>query len=213
MNNSESLQALEQWASAFMEKLEPRQRMRLAISIARDVRKLQARNIRGQRSADGNRWEKRKKYKASQPPIRYVYKSKDSTVRELEMSSYRDDGDRIIGYDREAGGIRTMLKGGMLRQIAAQHSGSGERSRAKRLQQMLLGMAKPKNLLAKGTASSAVLEFSNATNRIARIHHFGERDKVRPNGPEYDYPERALLGIGDAERQHITQLVLHHLQS
>ena len=211
MSNTDSLQALEEWAGAFMAKLEPRQRMRLAVAIARDVRKLQARNIRGQRSADGDRWEKRKSSKSVLPPLRYVYKAKDGNVRELEMSSYRDDGDRITGYDRDAGGIRTMLKKGMLRQLAAQHSGGSERSRAKRLQQMLLGMAKPKNLLATGTAHSAVLEFSQAANRIARIHHFGERDRVRPNGPEYDYPERALLGIGDTERQRITQLVLHHL--
>lgn len=213
MSNGDSLNALEEWAGAFLAKLEPRQRMKLAVAIARDVRKLQARNIRGQRSADGDRWEKRKAYKAARPQLRYVYKAKDGNVRELEMSSYRDDGDRITGYDREAGGIRTMLKKGMLRQLATQHAGGSERSRAKRLQLMLLGMAKPKNLLARGTADAAVLEFSQAADRIARVHHFGERDRVRPGGPEYDYPERQLLGIGDTERQRITQLVLHHLQS
>ena len=33
--------------------------------------------------------------------------------------------------------------------------------------------------------------------RIARVHHYGLRDRVSRRGPEVKYSERQLLGIND----------------
>lgn len=55
--------------------------------------------------------------------------------------------------------------------------------------------------------------FFGRTARIARVHHLGLRDEVEPGGPEYQYPARKLLGLTDAEREQIKDLLLQHLES
>ena len=47
--------------------------------------------------------------------------------------------------------------------------------------------------------------------RVAQAVQFGLRDKVKPGGPEYDYPARQLLGITDAQIERVRDLLLKHL--
>ena len=58
---------------------------------------------------------------------------------------------------------------------------------------------------------SAVVGFTGRTERIARVHHFGLRDSVKPGGPEYDYPARPLLGISDDFTKRLQDRLLSHL--
>lgn len=53
--------------------------------------------------------------------------------------------------------------------------------------------------------------FFGRTARIARVHHYGLRDQVQPGGPTYQYPARGLLGMNDADRELIKDLLLQHL--
>ncbi|CAN7260770.1 phage virion morphogenesis protein [Variovorax sp. LjRoot84] len=53
--------------------------------------------------------------------------------------------------------------------------------------------------------------FLGRTARIARVHHLGLRDEVEPGGPQYDYTARQLLGLTDAEREQVKDLLLQHL--
>ena len=53
--------------------------------------------------------------------------------------------------------------------------------------------------------------FLGRTARIARVHQLGLRDQVQPGGPQYDYPARELLGLTEAEREQIKDLLLQHL--
>ncbi|WP_223275301.1 MULTISPECIES: phage virion morphogenesis protein [Delftia] len=209
---TDDLHLLEEWVAAFARKLSPRQNMVLRRRISQDLRKLQIRNIRAQRGADGRKWPKRKQTRNVAPPIRYFYRGRGGSHRELEMSSYRDDGDRIVGYDKEAKGVRTMLKSGMVRKEAAKHP-ANMTSLRKRAQMMLVRMASPKHLGARGTQNGAEVGFFGRAERIARVHHFGERDSVRPGGPQYDYPARPLLGIGRMEREAVLAAVLNYLNT
>lgn len=43
-----------------------------------------------------------------------------------------------------------------------------------------------KHLKAQAFRDAAVLQFVGRAERLARIHHFGLRDFVRPGGAEYD---------------------------
>ncbi|WP_323073472.1 phage virion morphogenesis protein [Mycetohabitans endofungorum] len=53
--------------------------------------------------------------------------------------------------------------------------------------------------------------FVGRVSRIARVHHFGERERVAPRGPYYRYPTRRLLGLTDAKRRLIRERLLAHV--
>ena len=204
-------QALETWAETCLQKMGPAGRKRLILQIARDLRRDNARRMTAQRGPDGQAWEARRRQRKAAPVIRYVYKARDGNVRELEMSSYRRESDRIHGYGKEAGGIRTMLGAGVLRKVKPHNSGGSLRARARKANLMMQGLSRPKSLHAKATDSAAVVEFSRRAARIAAVHHWGGRDEVKPGGPEVDYPERPLLGISSQDADRIRDTILQHL--
>lgn len=83
--------------------------------------------------------------------------------------------------------------------------------RAKREQAMFTKLRSARHLKAQAQGTSAVVQFSGRAERIARVHHLGLRDRVRPGGPEYDYPARALLGIPPAFEERLKDRILAHL--
>lgn len=52
-----------------------------------------------------------------------------------------------------------------------------------------------KYLKTSASADSASVQFAGQVQRIARVHHYGLRDRVSRKGPEVRYVERRLLGI------------------
>jgi phage virion morphogenesis protein len=63
--------------------------------------------------------------------------------------------------------------------------------------QMFAKLRTTKYLKTAATADSASVQFEGKVQRIARVHHYGLRDRVRRNGPEARYPARRLLGVND----------------
>lgn len=63
--------------------------------------------------------------------------------------------------------------------------------------QMFAKLRTTKYLKIAATADSASVQFEGKVQRIARVHHYGLRDRVRRNGPEARYPARRLLGVND----------------
>lgn len=63
--------------------------------------------------------------------------------------------------------------------------------------QMFAKLRTTKYLKTAATAYSASVQFDGKVQRIARVHHYGLRDRVRRNGPEARYPARRLLGVND----------------
>ena len=59
----------------------------------------------------------------------------------------------------------------------------------------------------------AVITFAGTVLRIARVHHFGLRDRVNKNGLTAKYHARELLGLDDRDVGRVTDLVLDHLYS
>jgi phage virion morphogenesis (putative tail completion) protein len=69
-----------------------------------------------------------------------------------------------------------------------------------------------KHLKAKATPTSASVEFTGRTERIARVHQFGLRDRVnRIRNLTVQYPERQILGFSDADLQMVESLVIESL--
>lgn len=63
--------------------------------------------------------------------------------------------------------------------------------------QMFAKLRTTKYLKTAATADYASVQFDGKVQRIARVHHYGLRDRVRRNGPEAQYPARRLLGVND----------------
>lgn len=54
-----------------------------------------------------------------------------------------------------------------------------------------------KYLKAQANANQAEVSFTGQVQRLARVHHYGLRDKVNRHGTEVKYPARKLLGVSD----------------
>ncbi|QEW33224.1 phage virion morphogenesis protein [Erwinia billingiae] len=52
-----------------------------------------------------------------------------------------------------------------------------------------------KYLKAYANANQAEVSFTGQVQRLARVHHYGLRDKVNRRGTEVKYSERPLIGI------------------
>lgn len=61
--------------------------------------------------------------------------------------------------------------------------------------QMFAKLRTAKYLKTAASADSASVQFTGKVQRIARVHHYGLRDRVSRRGPEVCYAERRLLGI------------------
>lgn len=210
--SADELNRLEDWVEPVLASLSQAEQKKLGREIAVELQKENLRNMKAQRGPDGQAWEGRKKARPRVSPVRYMYRTLDNRVRELEMSSWRDDGDRLIGYDKEAGGIRTMLKSGMLRKLSPMHGDASPRA-SRLVKHMMPGLSKARHLRIRLDGQGFTVGFSGRAERIARIHHFGLRDQVAPGGPDYEYPERRLLGISPSVSDRIQGMVLDHLTS
>jgi phage virion morphogenesis protein len=60
-------------------------------------------------------------------------------------------------------------------------------------------------------ATGLAIGFDGNVARVARVHQFGETDRVAPRGTEYKYPARALLGFSAEDRELIRDLLLKHI--
>lgn len=60
MSGATSMQALENWAGALLQRLSPVEQQRLALNVARQLRRSQQKNMRAQQGPDGTAWELRK---------------------------------------------------------------------------------------------------------------------------------------------------------
>ncbi|QCT18526.1 phage virion morphogenesis protein [Jejubacter calystegiae] len=74
--------------------------------------------------------------------------------------------------------------------------------------QMFAKMRTARYLKTTASADAASVEFASKVQRIARVHHYGLRDRVTRNGPEVRYPERRLLGVNNETEVNIRDILL-----
>nr|WP_223172922.1 phage virion morphogenesis protein [Klebsiella variicola] len=77
--------------------------------------------------------------------------------------------------------------------------------------QMFAKLRTTKYLKAVASQDSASVEFEGRVQRIARVHHYGLRDRVSRRGPEVKYSERRLLGMNDEIKKSIHDTLLSWL--
>ncbi|RAR65410.1 phage virion morphogenesis protein [Pantoea ananatis] len=64
-----------------------------------------------------------------------------------------------------------------------------------------------KYLKTKATGDSAEVVFIPAVQRLARVHHYGLRDRVSKRGITVEYAERPLLGMNDETKKIVTDIL------
>ncbi|RRZ95822.1 phage virion morphogenesis protein [Erwinia sp. 198] len=77
--------------------------------------------------------------------------------------------------------------------------------------EMFAKLRTAKYMKAKGTADDAVVEFAGNVQRMARVHHYGLRDRPARGGKEIQYEVRPLLGINDKHRLQINECIINAL--
>lgn len=85
----------------------------------------------------------------------------------------------------------------------------GKRGRIKR--EMFAKLRTAKYLKAKGVNGDAVVEFAGSVQRLARVHHYGLRDRPSRGAKAVTYEARPLIGISDADRQAIEDEITRYL--
>lgn len=76
---------------------------------------------------------------------------------------------------------------------------------------MFFKISNPTWLKARASEQLAVVEFVGTANRLATIHQYGLKDRIK--GREIRYPTRELLGITNQEVEKLEELLLAHLST
>lgn len=68
-----------------------------------------------------------------------------------------------------------------------------------------------KFLKIKATGDHIEVGFLGRVARMARVHQFGEEERISRGGATYKYPLRPLLGFSESNRALIRDSLMHHL--
>ncbi|EPN9609010.1 phage virion morphogenesis protein [Cronobacter sakazakii] len=77
--------------------------------------------------------------------------------------------------------------------------------------QMFAKLRTTKYLKTAATADSASVQFDGKVQRIARVHHYGLRDRVSCKGPKIKYSQRRLLGLSRGIDEKVKLFFLRYL--
>ncbi|ATG04030.1 phage virion morphogenesis protein [Lelliottia amnigena] len=78
--------------------------------------------------------------------------------------------------------------------------------------QMFAKLRTAKYLKTAASADSASVQFTGKVQRIARVHHYGLRDRVRRKGPEVRYVERKLLGVNSTVKNEVYNFLINTIK-
>ena len=122
---------------------------------------------------------------------------------------------------RLARAVGTALRRSQVQRIREQRNPDGSayapRKRAqagqikRRADRMFQGLTKAKHFKVQASEREVAVGFLGRVARIARVHQEGLSDRVASKGPTIRYARRELLGLTDAERQTIRDLLVDHL--
>lgn len=78
--------------------------------------------------------------------------------------------------------------------------------------EMFAKLRTAKYMKTKASPSEAVIEFAGNVQRMARVHHYGLRDRPSRKGKEVQYESRPLLGVSETDLVMVTKLIIIHLE-
>lgn len=77
--------------------------------------------------------------------------------------------------------------------------------------EMFVKLRTAKYMKTQASQNEAVIEFAGNVQRMARVHHYGLRDRPLRGAKEVPYSERPLLGVNEADTHLIGEVIISHL--
>lgn len=77
--------------------------------------------------------------------------------------------------------------------------------------EMFAKLRTAKYMKTQASPNEAVIEFAGNVQRMARVHHFGLRDRPSRKGKEVHYEARPLLGIKQSDLDLIEDVIIRKL--
>lgn len=220
-DNLRALEQLEGIVSGLLSDLSPSGRAGLMRKVAKSWAKSQGARIGRQKNPDGSSYERRKARRASmgQYAVKFLYPEGGSgDPRVVMMKSWKRDGPLFTGFDVERGAIRSFEWTKVIKWLAVspgeQNKNAGVIGRRVTLKQgaMFKGLRKPRFLRSGANEREAWVGFVGGVAAVARVHQEGLKDRAAKDAPEVEYPMRELLGMSQADREALLDLVLQHLE-
>jgi len=81
-----------------------------------------------------------------------------------------------------------------------------KKGRIKR-REMFAKLRTAKYMKAQASPNEAVIEFAGNVQRMARVHHYGLRDRPSRKGKEVQYEARPLLGLNSEDEKNIIEII------
>ncbi|MEN4571574.1 phage virion morphogenesis protein [Pantoea agglomerans] len=78
--------------------------------------------------------------------------------------------------------------------------------------EMFAKLRTAKYMKTQASPNEAVIEFADNVQRMARVHHYGLRDRPSRKGKEVHYESRPLLGVSENDLVMVTKLIINHLE-
>ncbi|MFZ3402844.1 phage virion morphogenesis protein [Aeromonas salmonicida] len=111
--------------------------------------------------------------------------------------------------DSQAGRIRTNIQPDGSPMTPRKPQPKLKKGRGRLRRKMFFKITSRTWLKASATQSQAVVEFVGSANRLATIHQYGLKDRIK--GREIRYPARELLGITEQELDALENILLTYL--
>ncbi|MGJ0629396.1 phage virion morphogenesis protein [Xenorhabdus bovienii] len=116
----------------------------------------------------------------------------------------------ITGYDTERKAVRSFYKNDIQRILEVKTDRINTRKASKKTR-MFKKLATARYLRLSANDREAVIFFAPKVAAVARVHHFGLKERMRGKNMTVKYPERRLLGLTPQDIQHIEEHILSHL--
>ncbi|WP_267369942.1 MULTISPECIES: phage virion morphogenesis protein [unclassified Pantoea] len=79
--------------------------------------------------------------------------------------------------------------------------------------EMFAKLRTAKYIKMQASPNEAVIEFAGNVQRMARVHHYGLRDRPSQKGKEVRYESRNLLGISESDMKNIEDFIINSLHN
>ena len=179
---------------------------RIAAHVGKELRRVNQSRMRAQKAPDGSVWTRRKRrISRLQERISFIWQNR--TLKNWHHGSGKY-GQTITGWDEDRSGIRTFYRSDILRFLEIR-TRRINRDTTKTVP-MFAKLRTARYLKVKADASGVTVGYSGVAARIARVHQFGERDRVAA-GMYTDYPARELLGITPADERLIQRIIMDNI--
>ena len=86
-----------------------------------------------------------------------------------------------------------------------------KQGRVARKKKMMLGLRKVRRLKMQPSPAGLSIGYEGKDAKIARVHHYGLRDKPSLKARMVNYPARQLLGISSTDKRFLRDLLLRQL--